>query len=131
MNSQLLKQFVPRQDQINRVLLYFRSSDRLMLSSLRQSSFFLGGRSIPAANDDMYAAACKCGHKFRDSFMARRYRVSARKGCAYASIKRNCYTLAKGIGALSAIETRAPVSSRLRTSNYITACPHATTDVHG
>lgn len=58
---------------------------------LFSSSFFFVRRSRRPRNDDMYAASCKCGYKFRDSFMA--IRVSARKDRAYASIKRNCYTL--------------------------------------
>lgn len=58
---------------------------------LFSSSFFFVRRSRRPRNDDMYAASCKCGYKFRDSFIA--IRVSARKDRAYASIKRNCYTL--------------------------------------
>lgn len=83
-------------------------------------------RSIPR-NDDMYAASCKCGHKFRDSFME-----GGDIGFPRGKTAR--------MRALNEIATPPPPCERDRqeervcrrdwwTSNYITGSPRAKPDV--
>ena len=76
------------------------STDRLMLSSstilfLLFFSFLLLFFSS-AARDDLETTICmqpRASAAINSVILSWRYRVSARKDRAYASIKRNCYTL--------------------------------------
>lgn len=102
------------------------STDPIFSFFLLLFSFVRRRRSIPR-NDDMYAASCKCGHKFRDSFME-----GGDIGFPRGKTAR--------MRALNEIATPPPPCERDRqeervcrrdwwTSNYITGSPRAKPDV--